>query len=583
MQKSIDERIIESYFGDCLFLFYSDVANNRRRLRMIADHLKDEWEATYSRTESFNKSLIELAKKYVHPEDVDELIKTMTTDNYVPLMKDRNSYTMYFRYKNGTPDYVYEKVTISKFGSSDDENEASDLVFACKNVDEVFREKMREMEAKKQYYSVTYALGREYSSIYYVDIESGKVTPYNLSDRIEGMFGDKFYKLDYDSSVAAYIESAVVDSDKEMMRKVLSRKFVTSQLKGQDHFTWVYLNNEGCYCEMKCVRVSNEDEPIAVVMGFAVKDAEIRLELEEKAQVDFQLSLLDGLSRDYEMVWLLRKDKKMRLFMVNDNPEVQSVALQYYDSPDFDRGFGSFIDRYVCEEDKERLKDFVKYESLSEKVPKQGMYSTTFKRALPNGEWIYIQLCFTRAVGPDGEENIVVACRDVDALIREENRRNELYKNAIKERDLDGLTGIRNRYCYEHFVKDIEKMDFKNISVIYIDADNLHEINNSEGHDAGDRLIKTLAQLSVKTWGIDNSFRIGGDEFVIFAFDKDAIKINEQLEKLKREMKKKKYSISTGYCHSSGYKMSIQDMIARAEKMMYEEKSEHHKSFGTGR
>ena len=127
-----------------------------------------------------------------------------------------------------------------------------------------------------------------------------------------------------------------------------------------------------------------------------------------------------------------------------------------------DKGFGNFIDRYVAEEDRERVRNFVQYDTLVKKVPREGMYSTTFKRIIPNGEWIYIQLCFTRAVGPDGEENIVCACRDVDALIREENRRQELYRNAIKERDLDGLTGIRNRYCYEHFLMSFEELEYKN-------------------------------------------------------------------------------------------------------------------------
>lgn len=576
---SVDDIIVNTCFADGLFIFYNDLKNEKKGIRLMSSDLKVEWDEELKKTDSTYKTACELAKRHVHPDDLEEVLRAFNPDNYTQLLKDKKIHAVYFRYNSPSSknkdEYVYEKIVIAK--REDEHSNPEAIVISSIDVDDEIRNKMKEMEAKKQYYSVTYALGREYSSIYYVDIESGKVTPYNLSNRIEGMFGDKFYKLDYDDAVNAYIDKAVVDTDKEMMHKVLSRKFIASQVSGQDYFTWVYLNNERCYCEMKCVRVSEIGQPIAVVMGFAVKDAEIRLELEEKAQIDFQLSLLDGLSRDYEMVWLLRSDRKMRLFRVGDNPEVQRVALQYYDSTDFDKGFGNFIDRYVAEEDRERVRNFVQYDTLVKKVPREGMYSTTFKRIIPNGEWIYIQLCFTRAVGPDGEENIVCACRDVDALIREENRRQELYRNAIKERDLDGLTGIRNRYCYEHFLMSFEELEYKNVSIIYIDADYLHDLNNTEGHDAGDNLIKTLAQLCVKTWGIDNSFRIGGDEFVVFAFDKEAIKINEQIDSVRREMKNNGYSISAGYCHSSGYDMSIQDMITRAEKMMYEEKKLHHK------
>ncbi len=577
--QNIDEEIIRATYGDCLFLYYSNISNDKKVIRLMNGKLRKEWDEIYGKSKDHYKSVCTLINQKVHPEDREKLCDVFKKEKYTELMKDRKTFTVYFRYKENDEqeDYIYEKLTIAR---SDETLEDSNiLVFLSIDVDEEFRNKLRDMEQKKQYYSVTYALGREYSSIYYVDMESGKVTPYNLSNRIEGMFGDKFYKFNYDDSVEEYIKAAVLERDKEMMRKVLSRKFILSQIAGQDHFTWVYQNNEGCYCEMKCVRVSEPGEPAEVVMGFAVKDAEIRVEMEEKAQRDFQLSLLDGLSRDYEMVWLLRKDRKMRLFRVCDNPEVQRVALQYYDCPESDSGFSSFIDRYVCEEDRERLKEFTRYDTLVENVPAEGMYATTFKRIIPGGNYVYIQLCFTRAVGPDGEENIVCACRDVDALIREENARRELYRNAIKERDLDGLTGIRNRYCYEHYIIDVEKNKEKPVSIIYIDADFLHEINNSKGHDAGDALIRFIADNLIKLWGIDYSFRIGGDEFVVFDYEKDRRKTIERLETLKRRIREEKYSISIGYSYSDR-DFDLTDLLAKAEKAMYEEKEKHHKDAG---
>ncbi len=571
MNHNIDDEIIRSCFGDCLFLFYSNINNNIKSIRMMDEDLKLVWDKSFSRTGDYFKSVCELIEIYVHPEDRDLVKYIFTFENYSRLMRTRRNYTLYYRFKKDD-EYIYEKLYISKL--KDEDEYSGVLVFASTDVDEEIKNHLKEAEEKKQYYSVSYALGREYSSIYYVDMESGKVTPYNLSQRIEGLFGDKFFRYDYEESTSEYIRKAVIDSDKEMMKKVLSKKFILSQLSSQDHFTWIYQNNEGCYCEMKCVRVSEDGEPMAVVMGFAVKDAEIRIEMEEKAQTDFQLSLLDGLSRDYEMVWLLRSDKRMRLFRVSDNPEVQRVALQYYDSVNFDLGFASFIERYVVEDDRKRLKEFALYDNLIKNVPQEGMYSTIFRRIIPDG-FVYIQLCFTRAVGPDGEENIVCAVRDVDALIREENERKEKYKNAIKERDLDGLTGIRNRFCYENYLRALERMNFDSLSIIYIDADFLHELNNTEGHDAGDELIRCVAKEASNVWGIDNAFRIGGDEFVAFDYDMDRKKIMNRIDSFRRKMGEHKYSVSVGFSHTDT-KVDLQELITNAEKMMYEEKKKHH-------
>jgi len=571
MNHNIDDEIIRSCFGDCLFLFYSNINNNIKSIRMMDEDLKLVWDKSFSRTGDYFKSVCELIEIYIHPEDRDLVKYIFTFENYSRLMRTRRNYTLYYRFKKDD-DYIYEKLYISKLKNEDEYSGV--LVFASTDVDEEIKNHLKEAEEKKQYYSVSYALGREYSSIYYVDMESGKVTPYNLSQRIEGLFGDKFFRYDYEESTSEYIRKAVIDSDKEMMKKVLSKKFILSQLSSQDHFTWIYQNNEGCYCEMKCVRVSEDGEPMAVVMGFAVKDAEIRIEMEEKAQTDFQLSLLDGLSRDYEMVWLLRSDKRMRLFRVSDNPDVQRVALQYYDSVNFDLGFTSFIERYVVEDDRKRLKEFALYDNLIKNVPQEGMYSTIFRRIIPDG-FVYIQLCFTRAVGPDGEENIVCAVRDVDALIREENERKEKYKNAIKERDLDGLTGIRNRFCYENYLRALERMNFDSLSIIYIDADFLHELNNTEGHDAGDELIRCVAKEASNVWGIDNAFRIGGDEFVAFDYDMDRKKIMNRIDSFRRKMGEHKYSVSVGFSHTDT-KVDLQELITNAEKMMYEEKKKHH-------
>ena len=571
MNHNIDDEIIRSCFGDCLFLFYSNINNNVKSIRMMDEELQLAWDKSFSRTDDYYKSVLEIIENYVHPEDREVVRYLFNPENYSRLMRTRRNYTLYYRYKKDD-EYIYEKLYISKL--KNEEEFSGVLVFASTDVDDEIRNHLKEAEEKKQYYSVSYALGREYSSIYYVDMESGKVTPYNLSQRIEGLFGDKFSRLDYEESVSEYIRMDVMDKDKEMMRKVLSKKFILSQLNSQDHFTWIYQNNEGCYCEMKCVRVSEDNEPVAVVMGFAVKDAEIRVEMEEKAQTDFQLSLLDGLSRDYEMVWLLRSDKRMRLFRVSDNPEVQRVALQYYDTVNFDLGFASFVERYVMEDDKKRLKEFARYDNLIKNVPQEGMYSTIFKRIIPDG-FVYIQLCFTRAVGPDGEENIVCAVRDVDALIREENERKEKYKNAIKERDLDGLTGIRNRFCYENYLKALDRMNFDSLSIIYIDADFLHELNNTEGHDAGDALIRCVAKEAANVWGIDNSFRIGGDEFIAFDYEMDRKKMMNRIDTFRRKMGEHKYSVSVGFSHTDT-KVDLQELISAAEKMMYEEKKKHH-------
>lgn len=572
-KNKIDNLVIEACLKEYGIVLYRNIRDDVHYLRRMDDDHKELWNFYFSKAEgNYSIAFQKIAEDLIHKEDRAVFLSALNNRGYIEILKDERSFSTIFRRKDGN-DYVYEKLVIYRIDEEDTPNE---FLFCCLNVDQEIKNKIKEKEINTINSSILKALGKEYSSIYLVNLETSEVVPYNLSDRIEGMFGDQFYRLKFENSVANYIESAVAEDDKSIMQKVLSKKFIIGQLKNQDRFTWVYKNNEDCYCELKCVRVNDEGEPREIVMGFAVRDVEIRVELEEKAQLDFQMSLLDGLSQEYESVWLLKPDKKMRLFRVNDNPEIQRVTLQFYDCEEFDEGLSRFIDKYVVEEDKQKAREEVSYKRIIRSVPQNGVYPVTFRRYSPRGE-SFVQICFSRAIGPDGEENIVFAFRDVDKTIREQNKRLEMYSEAVRERDMDGLTGLKNRLCYERNLSQIQEKNFNSISCIFVDVDGLHEINNTQGHAAGDELIKYVSQTIAVIWGREYSYRIGGDEFVIFAFDTNEQSITLEVENFTRNILKNSYSVAIGISHSFRENLNIDLLIKNAEKNMYDEKEKHHK------
>lgn len=81
---------------------------------------------------------------------------------------------------------------------------------------------------------------------------------------------------------------------------------------------------------------------------------------------------------------------------------------------------------------------------------------------------------------------------------------------------LDGLTGLYNR---KHFDAEFSSLQFGMrlpVSIIVVDVDGLKQINDSIGHDAGDRLILGVATILKEAFrGDDIIARVGGDEFTI--------------------------------------------------------------------
>ena len=572
----IRESVLMSLLDDSIFVYYHDIPNDIRMVRYINDHNKTENEDAMNMYQDTSLAFKSVIDKFVHPEDRKMVSDIMDPDVYIPMLRGKKSETIYYRWRYDNRYYLYNRIVVKKLDAP--EEEPTKVVIVCTDVDAQVRERLMLEEIHKRYVSGVNALSKEYASVYYVNLDTKELVPFGMSDRIEGMFGDSFYHTDYDRAVDDYVDNAVHDEDRERMREILSRDYVRRSLVNQDYFTRVYLNNDNCYCEMKCVKVAQEDASNVVIMGFAVKDSEIRTMQEHKKQKDFQLSLLDGLTRDYHTVFLAKPGNIAELYRTTQD-EFSDEYLKYREacSKGYNEGVNFYVDNYVLDDDKERLRKEMNFDDLLGKVPDSGIYTITYKRTDRDAGYKYMRICVSKAVAGNGEVDLVIGFRNVDTLVRGEIKRQNLYEDALNERDMDGLTGLRNRYCFENRIKTYGNLDYETIGCIYIDADGLHEINNEEGHERGDFLIKTLADKARELWGDEDTFRIGGDEFVAFVFDVPRDQIVEDIRSLKDCLKEKGFSASVGFNVEYRNYLHVQTFIKRAEDMMYSEKREHYK------
>jgi len=87
---------------------------------------------------------------------------------------------------------------------------------------------------------------------------------------------------------------------------------------------------------------------------------------------------------------------------------------------------------------------------------------------------------------------------------------------------MDKLTGVKNNTAYLNETS-LLSFDIKNghtgFSVFVIDVNGLKYINDTYGHDAGNTLIIETTRLIAEVFGIENVYRIGGDEFAVVLSD----------------------------------------------------------------
>jgi len=88
---------------------------------------------------------------------------------------------------------------------------------------------------------------------------------------------------------------------------------------------------------------------------------------------------------------------------------------------------------------------------------------------------------------------------------------------------LDALTGLGNRRDFLRQLDTLFSQHRRNdlpVSVVLLDVDRLAEINDAQGHPAGDRVLRAFANSLAETLrGMDMSFRIDGDELAIILPD----------------------------------------------------------------
>ena len=141
----------------------------------------------------------------------------------------------------------------------------------------------------------------------------------------------------------------------------------------------------------------------------------------------------------------------------------------------------------------------------------------------------------------------------------------------------DSLTGLKNRTYFELEMGKLQQTGMV-CGLIVCDVNGLKQINDTFGHAAGDRLLQTVAQMLKKAAGIEQLARLGGDEFVILlpgaspdeiAKIVAAIKYEQDHDTTEREYP---LSVSVGYAYRADQAISMSELFARADAMMYEEK-----------
>lgn len=174
------------------------------------------------------------------------------------------------------------------------------------------------------------------------------------------------------------------------------------------------------------------------------------------------------------------------------------------------------------------------------------------------------------------ERGVLIVSRDV-------SEREQASRAQRQAAITDGLTGLFNRQYLNGFLSlasDVSGM----AGVIMLDINGLKQVNDQQGHQAGDRLIVNTVELIRSSVRADDLvFRVGGDEFVILIRGNEAVALERVAERLTAVSELSTYGDPDKPCFSFGVAWAseapnLDRLMALADQRMYELKREFYNS-----
>ena len=144
----------------------------------------------------------------------------------------------------------------------------------------------------------------------------------------------------------------------------------------------------------------------------------------------------------------------------------------------------------------------------------------------------------------------------------------------LQQTKKDSLTGLLNRNAFE---ADIDNNPEDITALISLDMNGLKTLNDTQGHAAGDEALLTLALCMNRALkSRQYAYRIGGDEFAIICRKATKSDVSALTERIKRNIKGTKYHCSIGYCFCDDSSMTVEEMLKKSDKMMYDDKNRYY-------
>lgn len=414
------------------------------------------------------------------------------------------------------------------------------------------------------------ALANDYKYIYCIDMKNDSYVEYER-DSTEKDFEVVSNGTDFYKDCKTECELRIHKEDQSKFTEVFDKSAFIERTDSGDSFSFDYryiIDGEPVYYHLKTIKGKDENEGYAFI-GVTDINAQKQRELKATEERRRLAGISNALASRYDLLFYINVSTGEYTAYSSDNKN--SDLKQVNHGHDFFGDSHKNIEPFVHHDDLEMMKKHTDKDNLLALLSEDENVSFTY-RTVANDNIQYMNMTAVKMT--DNDDHIIIAVSNItSAKMRELELKREMFR--------DSLTGVKNKSAYTNAEKELNFLIKEGVceefSIAVFDLNDLKKINDTLGHDEGDKYIRSGSALICRTFKHSPVFRIGGDEFAAVLKNDDYRDRLALTQKMKAQVEENKLIggavIAVGIAdYISGQDSSVLEVFKRADKEMYTDK-----------
>jgi len=447
--------------------------------------------------------------------------------------------------------------------------------------EEQLKEEIGRLREERMIYASLQALTGNFICVYIVDPESGAYREFSSTEDYTLNFEQAREGKDFFSFVQREAPLHTHPEDLNRLRSAIDKEKILAEIEKSGVFSLVYrmmMDGKPLYVQFSAFMLKEDGKPRMIVAVNNIDEAEQK-RLAEKADRRKSVSytqIAERLASHFDLIYYIPCKKP---YYTEFSIRKKSGALKVREeAEDFFKACQKSIDKQIHPEDRERLRLFLDRDHLITELEDRRQLSLDYRMFAGEDLTQYTRMSVTYS---SDHSHFIICIENRDDDVRKEQEQLAALNLANQMARRDGLTHVKNKTAYHEMEKELQQQiedDTASFSILVCDINDLKNVNDTEGHKAGDEYIRSACMMVCRVFQHSPVYRIGGDEFAVVLRDEDfqhraglTAGLRDQVEENIRTGQGP--VVASGLAdYQRGRDHSPEDVFVRSDSEMYENK-----------